>query len=61
MRSISGAYEFEGVAQSQPITSDVSISSDTAEQVGSFFVCVPMAAYKSPEIQRSIYSGVNTI
>ena len=61
LRAISGAYEFEGVAQSQPITSDVSISSDTAEQVGSFFVCVPMAAYKSPEIHRAIYSGVNTI
>ena len=61
MRAISGAYEFEGVAQSQAITSDVSISSDTAEQVGSFFVCVPMAAYKSPEIHRAIYSGVNTV
>ena len=29
--------------------------------VGSFFVAVPLSSYKSPELNKAMYSGLNSI
>ena len=62
LTKISAAYEIDSTRSQQQTGSNTVISSDTANEVGSFFVSIPLAQYKSPEeVSETIYSGVNSL
>ena len=61
-RNVINTYERENGSLTSTLANATSISSnDENTEFGSFFVAVPLSSYKSPELNKAMYSGLNTI
>ena len=60
LRKIVNTYEKED-AQVQNFSTDINISSDTNNELGSFFAAIDFGAYQNSLLNSQIYSGANSI
>ena len=61
-RNVVNTYERENGSVAINIAASTTISSLTTNNLfGSFFVAVPLSSYKSPELNKAMYHGLNSI